>query len=167
VDLDSVLRDLAPRVLRYCRGFTGDACLAEEVAHESLAALVEHWRRRGPPDSVHAYVFAIARRRAARAVTRQRLLAPLEYLLDHRDQAPTPEAQVIERDERDRTLAAVRRLSRREREALLLVAVADLDGAAAARTLGISESALKMRVSRARRHLAAIMRNDNGRPGRA
>ena len=163
VELDSALRDLTPRVLRYCRGYTGDSGLAEEVAQEALIALVLHWQRRGPPDSIDAYVFAIARRRATRALARHRLLAPLEHLLDLRDRRPTPEAQVIARDERDLTLSALRRLSHRERDALLLTAVADLGGGAAARTLGISESAFKMRVLRARRHLAAIMENGHGR----
>jgi RNA polymerase sigma factor (sigma-70 family) len=163
VDLDSALRDLTPRILRYCRGYTGDACLAEEIAQDALIALVRHWRRQGPPDSIDAYVFAVARRRATRALARQRLLAPLEYLLDLRDRRPTPEAQVIARDERDLALSALRRLSHRERDALLLTAVADLGGGAAARTLGISESAFKMRVLRARRHLAAIMENGYGR----
>jgi RNA polymerase sigma-70 factor (ECF subfamily) len=163
VDLDSALQDLTPRVLRYCRARTGDGSLAEEIAQESLTALVQHWRRGGPPECPEAYVFAIARRGVVRATLRRRLRVPLDLLFNHHDGRPTPERQAIDRDERDRALAAIRRLSRREREALLLVVAADLDVARAAATLGISESGVKMRVLRARRHLAVMLEGDDAR----
>ncbi|MFO7693922.1 MAG: sigma-70 family RNA polymerase sigma factor [Vicinamibacterales bacterium] len=163
MDLDSVLHDLTPRLLRYLRARTGDGDLAEEIAQESLTALVQHWRRRGPPECPEAYVFAIARRGVVRGAIRQRLRVPLDLLFHHQDGRPTPERQVIGRSERDRVLAAIRRLSRREREALLLVVAADLDCARAAAALGVSVSAVKMRVLRARKHLAAMLEVDNAR----
>ena len=162
VDLESALRDLAPRLFRYAVGRTGDPGLAEEVAQECLTALVARWQRHGPPDSVEAFVFAIARRRAARAALRRRLWLPLECALGARDHRPDPEARAIGRAERDRVTAAVRRLSVRDREALLLVVGAELGVADAAQTLGISPSALKVRTFRARRRLAALLENHDG-----
>jgi len=41
VDLEATLRDIAPRLLRYCAGSLRDASLGEEIAQESLAALVK------------------------------------------------------------------------------------------------------------------------------
>jgi DNA-directed RNA polymerase specialized sigma24 family protein len=46
VDLDNVVRDLAPRLYRYALGRIGDAGLAEDVAQESLIALGRQPRQR-------------------------------------------------------------------------------------------------------------------------
>jgi DNA-binding CsgD family transcriptional regulator len=51
----------------------------------------------------------------------------------------------------------MRRLPGRDREALLLVATGELGLAESARVLGISLSALKMRVHRARKRLAQLL----------
>jgi len=68
VELEDVVTVLAPRVLRYCLGRVGEVGLAEEVAQDALVALVRRWRWRGAPESPEAFVFAVARRRAFRAV---------------------------------------------------------------------------------------------------
>lgn len=127
------------------------------MAHDALVALVQRWRRHGPPDSVEAFVFAIARRRATRVVLRQRLLVPIEHLIGRRDGGRDPEAQTIDKSERDRAFAAIARLPPRDREALLMVVAAGLDTATAATAIGISHSAFKVRTFRARRRLAALL----------
>ncbi len=168
MDMETTVRALAPRLLRYCLGRLGAGDLAEEASQEALAALVGRWRRHGPPESPEAFAFAVARRRASRALWKRRLTAPLTALADGHGAADavgfvgvaaaaSPEARAIRRRELSRTLAAIRRLSAREREALLLVAGGELSGAAAARVLGISPSALKMRVHRARARLAKVL----------
>ena len=165
MDLETAVRDLAPRVLRYCRGRSGAAELAEETAQEALSALVARWRRHGPPDSPEAFVFAVARRRLTRALVRLRLLAPLEALTNgHGPPAPDdPEERASRRRELERTRRALRELSSREREALLLVAAGELSTGEAAEVLGISRSALKMRVHRARSRLARLLDDRDGR----
>jgi RNA polymerase sigma-70 factor (ECF subfamily) len=157
VDLEGTIAELAPRVLRYATARLGDPALAEDVAQESLAALVRAWRNGGAPDSAEAFVFAIARRRAGRAVWRRRLAAPLELAVGTRTDEPSPEARAIATDESARVRAALARLSSRDREAILLVAVGGLSMAEAAAALGLSISAVKMRVSRARIRLAALL----------
>jgi RNA polymerase sigma-70 factor, ECF subfamily len=162
VDLENALRDLAPRLFRYAMGGTGDVGLAEDVAQECLTALVERWQRHGPPDSAEAFVFAIARRRAFRAVVRRRMWLPLEHLIGARDGGPDPESDLIARDARAHVAAAIRRLPPRDREALLLVVAGGLSTAQAAEALRISPSALKVRTFRARQRLAALMENHDG-----
>jgi len=157
VDLDATVRDLAPRVLHYCRARTADAGLAEEVAQESLTALVRRWRRLGPPDSPAAFVFTIARRRAGRAAARRRLWAPIEELLGARDGHPTPEEQAMAASRRARLVRCLSRLRSRDREALLLVTAGGLGTGDAAAALGISTSALKMRTLRARQRLRVLL----------
>jgi RNA polymerase sigma-70 factor (ECF subfamily) len=162
VDLADVLRELAPRLFRYAVGRTGDASLAEDVAQDCLTALVERWQRHGPPDSAEAFVFAIARRRAFRAVVRRRAWLPIEHVLGARDGRPDPEANAIARASRAQVVAAIGKLPGRDREVLLLVVAAGLNTAQAAKTLGVSPSALKVRMFRARRRLAALLEKDDG-----
>jgi RNA polymerase sigma-70 factor (ECF subfamily) len=162
VDLEGTIAGLAPRVLRYANARLGDPALAEDVAQESLAALVRACRNGGAPDSAEAFVFAIARRRAGRAAWRRRLWAPLELASGARAVTPTPEARAIAHDEAARVRSALARLSSRDREAILLVAVGGVSMADAAAALGLSLSAVKMRLSRARGRLAAELEARHG-----
>ena len=162
VDLERTIADLAPRVLRYANARLGDPALAEDVAQESLAALVRACRNGGGPDSAEAFVFAIARRRAGRATWRRRMWAPLDLAFGARTDAPSPETRVILRDEAARVRSAIAALPSRDREAILLVAIGGLSMADAAATLGLSISAVKMRVSRARARLAARLEARHG-----
>ena len=162
VDLDGTLSELAPRVLRYLVARLGDASLAEEIAQESLTALVRCWRNGGAPESAEAFVFAVARRRLGRAVWRRRLWVPLEQAVGFRDGRPSPESRAVARSEEARVRAALARLARPDREAILLVAAGELGMAEAASVLGVSASAVKMRVHRARARLAALLEADNG-----
>jgi RNA polymerase sigma-70 factor (ECF subfamily) len=172
MELETTVEALAPRLLRYCLGRTGSAEAAEEVAQDALAALVGRWRRHGPPESPAAFAFAVARRRAWRAGVRRRLLLPLVALTDGRGRGgevgvetaagPDLEARAVARGEVARTLAALRRLPARDREALLLVAAGELATEEAARVLGVSRSAFKMRVHRARRRLTELLEASDG-----
>jgi RNA polymerase sigma-70 factor (ECF subfamily) len=162
MELETAVRELAPQLLRYSLGRTGDVSLAEEVAQDALAALVQRWRRSGPPDCPAAFAFAVARRRAGRLMLQRRLLEPLHALLDSRSPLPDPERRVTLRTELDRTLAALRRLPARDREALLLVGAGDLGPTEGAGVLGISVSALKMRVHRARQRLQELLEDRDG-----
>jgi RNA polymerase sigma-70 factor (ECF subfamily) len=160
VDLDDTVRELAPRLLRYGLARAGDPALAEEAAQDALAALARRWRRHGPPENAAAFAFTIVRRRLFRALAARRLLAPLAAAAANgngRHPGADPERQALSRADLVHTLAAIRELPRHEREALLLVTAGELPGEQAAALLGVSRSALKMRVLRARRRLLASL----------
>ena len=161
MDLEETLRDLAPRLLRYGLARCGDRALAEEAAQDGLAALARRWRHSGPPDQAGGFAFAVTRRRLFRALARRRQQAPLAALANGhgRHPDPDPERRAVSRADLERTLAAIRELPRHEREALLLVAVGELSSDEAATLAGVSRSALKMRVLRARRRLQAALGN--------
>ncbi|MEM7355003.1 MAG: sigma factor-like helix-turn-helix DNA-binding protein, partial [Acidobacteriota bacterium] len=93
----------------------------------------------------------------ARMLFRQRLLEPLERVMNGHSPRPDPEADTLVRSDLRRTLGALERLPGAHREALLLVAAGELDTAGAAQVLGISRSALKMRVHRARKQLHGML----------
>ncbi len=156
-DLDATVEDLAPRLLRYCYGCSDNAALAEEAAQDALAALVQAWRKHGRPASPAGFAFTVARRRLRRAVLRARLLAPLEALRGH-IAAPTDlEIELGGRQELARVATAVRSLPKHERDALLLATAGDLPLAEVAALTGTSLGAVKMRIYRARRRLAAAL----------
>jgi RNA polymerase sigma-70 factor (ECF subfamily) len=162
VDLDLAVRELAPKLMGYCAARTGDPTLAEDVAQDALAALIRRWRRDGPPDSPTAFVFAIARRRCARAMVRRRLLLPLDGARARPDSRRDPEAALVDQAERRRVTAALRALRRKDRDLLLLLAAGDLTMSDAARLFGVSTSAIKMRASRARQHLRSLLESHDG-----
>lgn len=164
MDLEPLVDSLAPRLLRYCLGHTGDRALAEEAAQDALLALVGRWRRHGPPESPEAFVFSIARRRARRAAMRRRLLQPLSIFSEVAededcgvpatlDSKVGPARRAEGRSELRETLEALRCLRSTDRETLLLVAVGEMTTETAATSLGIGRSAFKMRLHRARLRL--------------
>ncbi|MCX6539484.1 MAG: RNA polymerase sigma factor [Acidobacteria bacterium] len=162
MDLEDVLRTLAPRLVRYACGRVQDIGLGEEIAQDALTALVQRWHRHGPPESPEAFAFAIAKRRAWRASFKQRLLVPLTALAFHADRGLDPEARAIARVDGLVVRRAITSLPKLDREALLLVAAGEWSGAEAARLLGVSDAAFRMRISRARRRLAALLGGQDG-----
>jgi RNA polymerase sigma-70 factor (ECF subfamily) len=163
VSLESTVEELAPRVLRYCLGRVGQVELAEELAQESLAALVQRWRRFGPPENALGFVFAVARRRSFRALLKRRLFVPLEAVKEHRSLDPDPALGAELRNRVERVRRALGELSPRDREVILLVAAAELRLKEVAGLLGISLSAVKMRLARARQRLDSRLEQDDER----
>lgn len=155
------MTELAPRLLRYCAGWTRERGAAEDIVQDTLMALIRRWQQMGPPDSVDAFAFSIARRKAYRAVVRQRLFEPLMTILGRHHPGADPEKSVVVKAEMARTRRGLATLPARDREAILLVAAGEIGMAEAAEVLGISISALKMRLLRARKRLAGILEKDH------
>ena len=161
MELEATVHELAPRLLRYSLALTADRALGEEAAQDALSALVQRWRRWGPPEDAAAFVFSIARRRAGRLLWQRRLLTPLGALFNGATAPSDPEAEAAARHELQRTLAALTRLSKPDREALELVALGELSTAQGAAVLGCSEPALKMRLHRARKRLTSELEDSS------
>jgi RNA polymerase sigma-70 factor, ECF subfamily len=152
VDLETNLQNLAPGLLRFCMGIMGNATEGEDLAQESLAALVRYWRKSGPPDSPAAFVYAVARRQARRFRRRFRRFLPLQWT-GNREPSFDYESELIDRQRIEKALSLLQKLPCEQREALLISCDGDLSGNDAAQALGISVSAFKMRVHRARQSL--------------
>jgi len=157
MELEAVAAALAPRLIAYALGRTGCRSTAEDIAQDALMALVRRWRTTGPPESPEAYVFAIAKRRATRAVALRLVTTPLHLFTGIVRDEPTVEEAYEARNELALVTAALRVLSRRDREALLLRVAGELSVEQTAALLHTTPAAVKMRVSRARRRLAARM----------
>ena len=157
MDLNATVSELAPRLLRYCLGRSGSPDLAEDAAQDALSVLVQRCRSGNPPDHAEAFVFTVARRRLARRQWQSRWLEPLDVLLGRPSSRADPERLTAGRATLGITRAGLSRLKPKLREALLLVAVGEMSITDASKVLGVSNSAVKMRVSRARQQLQVYL----------
>ena len=162
MELEETLADIAPNLYRLALGLTGNRQEAEDVTQESLGALISYWRRHGRPESPSAFACTVVRRQAIRRGIKRRGLLPLDDRLESADPAPGPEAWFGQAQALERALGALGKLDGVDREAILLVAAAGLSVEEASKVSGISPSAFKMRVHRARRRLAQEMEKDHG-----
>lgn len=167
MDLAEVTAALAPRLLAYCYARTGNRALAEDVTQDALVALVHAWRRHGPPHSPDAFAFAIAKRRAWRALARLAVLSPLDALTGARDRVVAVDIALEHREAVRAVLQAMRTLPRRDSEVLLLRAAGELSIADIATIVGATPAAVKMRLSRARLRLTTIHRGTTHEQTRA
>jgi RNA polymerase sigma-70 factor (ECF subfamily) len=139
----------ATAVYRFATRLTGDASLAEDLTAEAFVRL---WTSPGEirQPTVRAYLFTIVRNLYTSTLRRSRRSAPLdESLPDPSDPVSVP---LERRSEALATMKAVRSLSAIDRAALLM-RTADVPYVDMAKSLGISVSAAKLRVHRARLRL--------------
>ena len=158
VDLETVVAALAPRLVAYATGRTGCRSTAEDIAQDALAALVLRWRRFGPPESPDAFAFAIAKRRAGRAVLRRALMKPLDVVNPARLSAISSASAYERRAELQEVMQTIKRLRPSDREVLLLRAAGELSLEEIASVTNSSIAAVKMRLHRARARLTEFLR---------
>ena len=131
------------------------------------------WRRlHAEPEDPRSWLLAVARRVLANELRRQ---ARAGRLTERMAQDAVAGGRAVQSAHEDadaggasgRVAAALARLSADDRELLLLIGWEQLDHAAAARVLGCSRTALKVRLHRARRRLAAHLEatSDPDAPG--
>jgi RNA polymerase sigma-70 factor, ECF subfamily len=139
----------APALFRFFLAAVGDRPTAEDLTGDVFKSTIEGLPRfRGPVETLGGWLFRIAhhdlsdyRRRQAR-----RLVQPLDDLLEEAalaGGAVDPEELALDRVEGDRVLAALRQLTRDQREVLLLRMVADLTAPEVAGILHKSTEAVK------------------------
>jgi len=152
----------AERLYRYAASRTGSPEAAADIVSQTMLAALEGLERFEPArGSFAAWLFTIAGRRIAdRHRAHRRLLRYLRARWRPDPPAEDPLDQIDRDAERALVRAAVRRLSDTHREVILLRHVAELPIAEIAATLNISEGAVKMRLNRARKHLADDLGGD-------
>ena len=135
-------------------GFTermlGNRAEAEEVTQDVFLKMISRCEQYDSRASVSTWLFAIAAN-----ACRDRLRSAWRSTSVPLDAVPEPKCEssieggLLEREKRRAVRAALDRLTREQREALLLARYRGMPYAEVARTLGISEGAVKTRVFRA------------------
>lgn len=160
--IDSLLRQIRPMVLRYCRArlgrISGHHHAADDVAQEVCIALVSalpRYRDMGRPFA--SFVYGIASHKVADAMRSAANLAiPTEDLPDEADDRPGPEETAVAYLEAERVRALLRRLPRQQRELLVLRVLAGLSAQETGNELGMSAGAVRVAQHRALARLRAI-----------
>jgi RNA polymerase sigma factor (sigma-70 family) len=135
---------------------TGDPFEAEEVAQEAMTRVLERWERVSAMESPAGYLF-----RTAMNVERNRvrkILVRVRGRINEEQTAPDHSSTVGDQQDVRRALS---KLSRAEREALVLVDWERMNAAEAGGLLGISASAVRVRLHRARAALRQHLGDTN------
>jgi RNA polymerase sigma-70 factor (ECF subfamily) len=147
VDFHSLFQHYSKDVFRFALYLSGDPSLAEEIAQETF---VRAWVMAGEirEGTVKGYLLTIARNLFLAEGKRLARQVALEGAVP--DTQPGPEVVVSGRLELAAVLEALQTLPETDRAALLLHAQDGLSHAAIASMLGLSTTAVKVRVHRAR-----------------
>ncbi len=136
-------------IYRYLCRLVRDADLAEDLAQQTFVKAYRALSAGSRPDRLQPWLYAIATNTAFSALRRRRLIAwlPLVGEAVHRAPGPGPEARL---SERELVAQALAQLPRRDAACLLLHFHEGLSCAEVAQVLGLSLSAAKSRLYRAR-----------------
>ena len=150
-----IFRDVQPALLRYLRLITAEP---EDVAGETWVQVVTGLRRfRGEEQDFRAWLFTIARNRAADAgrSRHRRPAVPLD-LTETAEQVTTPDAadQALEAVSTQTAMALIASLPHDQAEIIMLRVVVGLDASDVARIVGKTPGAVRVAAHRGLRRLA-------------
>ena len=160
--IDSLLRQIRPMVVRYCRARLGHVAdpyqVADDVAQEVCIAVLTalpRYQDMGRPFA--SFVFGIASHKVADARRMAaRLAIPTDSLPDGPDEQPGPEEAVVASLEAQRARTLLARLPRQQRELLCLRVLVGLSAEETGRALGMSPGAVRVAQHRALARLRAF-----------
>lgn len=164
--IESLLRQIRPMVLRYCRArlgrISGHYQAADDVAQEVCIALVSalpRYRDMGRPFA--SFVFGIASHKVADAMRSASSLAiPTEDLPDEADDRPGPEETAVAYLEAERVRKLLARLPVQQRELIVLRVLAGMSAQETGNELGMTPGAVRVAQHRALTRLRAIAREE-------
>jgi RNA polymerase sigma-70 factor (sigma-E family) len=153
------LYDLHYRALvRLAALLVRDTPTAEEVVHDSFAAMRDSWDRLRDPEDALAYLRQAVVNRS-RSVLRHRAVTE-RNLPQVPPDIPGGEDAAMVLLERSAVIAALRGLPGRQREAIVLRYYADLSEAEIAAAMGISRGAVKSHTARGMAVLRAVLEHE-------
>jgi RNA polymerase sigma-70 factor, ECF subfamily len=153
--IESLLGELRPMVVRYCRArlgrVTGQYHIADDVAQEVCIAVLSalpRYRDMGRPFA--SFVFGIASHKVADALRSSvRSAVPTQDLPDGPDDGPGPEETVVRYIEVEQARRLLARLPENQRELLLMRVVSGLSAEETGNVLGMSPGAVRVAQHRA------------------
>ncbi|MFC3820185.1 sigma-70 family RNA polymerase sigma factor [Planomonospora venezuelensis] len=160
--IESLLTQLRPMVVRYCRArlgrVSGQYHIADDVAQEVCIAVLSalpRYRDMGRPFA--SFVFGIASHKVADALRSSvRSAVPTQDLPDGPDEGPGPEETVVRYIEAEHARRLLSRLPDNQRELLMLRVVSGLSAEETGNVLGMSPGAVRVAQHRALARLRAM-----------
>ncbi|MCG5217198.1 sigma-70 family RNA polymerase sigma factor [Streptosporangium sp. KLBMP 9127] len=160
--IESLLGQLRPMVVRYCRArlgrVSGQYHIADDVAQEVCIAVLSalpRYRDMGRPFA--SFVFGIASHKVADALRSSvRCAVPTQDLPDGPDDGPGPEETVVRYIEAEHARRLLSRLPDNQRELIILRVVSGLSAEETGNVLGMSPGAVRVAQHRALARLRAM-----------
>jgi RNA polymerase sigma-70 factor (sigma-E family) len=135
----------------------GDPAGAQDVVQDAFLGLYRRWGKLADPGAAPAYLRTSVLN-GCRTALRQRsraAWAPAEEPLE------SAEATLLQAEQQQTVLAAVRRLPARQREALVLRYYLDMSEEQAAQAMGVSKGTVKSSTSRAVAAVGRMLKEDS------
>jgi RNA polymerase sigma-70 factor (sigma-E family) len=139
----------------------GDVGLSEQVVQDAFVRLQVRWGGLRRLDLAPAYLRSAVLNGARSQLRRQRVRERFNVRRTVVPLMVTPEAAAVADDDRERVVAALRRLSDRQREALALRYYLELSEDEIAAAMGISPGSVKTHVSRGLANLSDLLTEDD------
>jgi RNA polymerase sigma-70 factor (ECF subfamily) len=130
--------------------------LTEVVFMKTFESL-GRYQDRGTPFA--AYLYKIARHAVIDSYRSPDSSVPLEGIEDYAEDVPGAEMSLVDREQKDQTMAALSRLPERYQEVIRLRVLLDLPTEAVAAWLGIRPTATRVLLHRALKALRLVMRS--------
>ena len=144
-DLDDLYVRHTPGAVRLATLITGDADLAQDIAHDAFLRSVGRFRHLRQPEAFEAYL----RRAVVNACTSHFRRRKVETTYLRRQSGTSAAFDEPDHGRRDELRAALSALPARQRAAVVLRYYADLSEHQAGEALGCSEAAVRSMVARA------------------
>ncbi|MCT4356452.1 RNA polymerase sigma factor [Streptomyces sp. Je 1-79] len=145
--LTTVVMESQPHVRRFALSLCATPQDAEDAAQEALIILYRKIGTLRASGALASWMFRIVRNECLRHL---RLLATPTAATPVTEEEPSAESAVLRRLEAERVAVAVGGLPREQRQVLIMRDVQGFPGRHVARSLGLSEAAMKSRLHRAR-----------------
>lgn len=154
IAFDRLFADSRLELLRLARLIVDDLHAAEDITQDAFLGLYRNWDNLRDEDKALDYLRSAVINNA-RSVLRRRVVARvMQFRLSPPSESPMPEIMASASEDERRVRSALRIISRRQREALVLRYYSDLSYDEIARTLKVSTGTVKSSISRGLRNLA-------------
>ena len=154
---ETIVADYGPLISRIASSYEADPSLREDLTQQIFLAVwqaLPSWRAES---SLKTFIARVAQNRSISFVTKQVRQGPVAELPERIEaDAPNPEEQVMQINEREMLMEATRRLPLPQRQVIILV----LEGFTypeISEMLEIAPNALALRLSRAKAALKAML----------
>ncbi len=148
------------QLVRLATLLTRDASVAEELVQDAFVSLHRRWDALADPGAAHGYLRTTVVNNA-RSALRHRGVEE-RYRQPGPPEPSGPEERAVQAAQDARVMAALRTLSRRQQEVLVLRYFADLSEHEIATTLGMSRGAVKSHAHRGLAALRQALADDGG-----
>jgi len=154
---DQFFDDCLPSVLGLARRLTGDRSQAEDIAIEAMGRAYAHWEKVRQMDHARAWVLRVTTNLVIGQARKRRIELPVEA-------AAADVADIVAL--RLALLATLRRLPRRQREAVALRYLVDMPEREVAAAMGVTAGSVKKHLHRGLATLRAALGTDIDGGGR-